>query len=188
MRCIKCSHEFCWVCSSNWIGRCPKNCPQYPVENINDGENLRVLDQVENYLQGPIVVGWHNIFKFIVFYGPNDFGCFYYFLLLPYLICQILGFFITLFSMMLAILFYIYGFMVWLVYYDSMKELYDKIGNLYDAGFLKAAYFIFLMIFRFPFNFIDSFLTILIQYSCLWPLEALIYSISIDVFNFQSLK
>ena len=177
MRCIKCSHEFCWVCSSNWIGRCPKNCPQYPEENINDGENLRVLDQVENYLQGPIVVGWHNIFKFIVFYGPNDFGCFYYFLLLPYLICQILGFFITLFSMMLAILFYIYGFMVWLVYYDSMKELYDKIGNLYDAGFLKAAYFIFLMIFRFPFNFIDSFLTIpfmflwlninLIRFSCI---------------------
>ena len=163
MKCIKCSHEFCWVCSSNWVGGCPKKCPQYPQEIIPDGENLRVLYQVEDYLRPPIqVVGWNKLFKFLVFYiNPHDFGCFYYyFLLLPYLICQILGFVITLSLMIIAILAYIYGFMVWLVYYDSMKELYDKIGNLYDAGFLKASYFIFLMIFRFPFNFIDSFLTI----------------------------
>ena len=176
--CVKCRYQFCWVCFSKWGPRgCPKRCPLYSKDNHSD-VNMRFWPAINLYLTAPIhEIGHNSVINFLLFYhNRNTLGFFYYFLFLPFLLSQILGFGVILAIMILAMVIYVYSYLLWVVYFDTMKVHYDRLGNLYDAGCLKAGYFIFLWIFRLPFAIIDSILSIsvmiiffaiiYIRYSC----------------------
>ena len=135
---------------------CPKKCALYSREN-NADDNMRFWPAVALYLNRPVhEVGHNSVVNFLLFHrNRNTFGFLYYFLWFPYILTQILGFVVN-----LVMVIYVYSYLLWVVYFDTMKEHYDRLGNLYDAGCLKSGYFIFRWIFRLPFALIDSFLSI----------------------------